>query len=257
MKRHVFFAVMIIFVLFFVACTSYSPNVIETPIETPVVTETPRVAETPVAVGMPSVPETPVATATPPPFTEGLTEGKLYFNEPEVVSSILAQPIFSGVFSHVLTEGQVREAFPYLDEPFSVQMHYKESDTLVEVFARRSPLADGPPFRFDIRFWRNGFGGDTEILVFPFPYHFTPKVSNIYGAPVVAYMIELPDHELMIELYGYALMHFRAEFEMDGFVFRVMFDDYLESGQERMTEIVNGIIRTGIEVFADLRRDGE
>jgi len=231
MKKSAFITIMTAFtLLLLVACTSDSPDVVETPIVT----------------------ETPPVTETPSVFSEGLAEGELFFNEPEITEHSFAVWISYSVQDFGMTEEQLRELFPYIDWGLdydigltSATLGYREDGTLVELLTRPISSHDGPPHRFGIRFWLDGFGNDYET--FEFPTYFTPKVSNIYGVSVVAYMHHLWRDEL--------IRHFRAEFEMDGYVFRITFDDHIESGQELMAKIVKGIIRTGMDVFLELRTE--
>ena len=232
------------FVLFsFAACGGDSPSVTETPS----VTESPAATHTPTVPTRPPVTEAPAPTATPLPFTEGLVEGVLYFNEPEISGRAHASLSDLNVQRHHLTEEQFHEVFPYLDFLLTAWADYKADGTLVNFFARDLSSINAPAWQLDIRFWLDGFSSDSER--FWFRHDFRPKVSNIYGVPVVAYMHDL----LGVEIYGQAVKHFRTEFEMDGFVFLVTFNALIEDGQELMAEIVNGLVRNGTEVFTDLK----
>jgi len=156
-----------------------------------------------------------------------------------------------GAFYLSIEEEQLLEAFPIfermdeiiLENPWSdwgrwnTHVHYTIEGELEDLWTRVYFLDEESIIPLDI--WV-GFG-------------MHPRVTSEYGFDrdlelEYSYVTDIPVKLLMFED-GRDQYTFDARFEIEDVSYRVRFGDYLERGQERMIEVVTGLIADGTGVF--------
>jgi len=182
----------------------------------------------------------------------GMSDG-LIFNRVEIAYEMEISFV-SGAFYLSIEEEQLLEAFPIfermdeiiLENPrsdwgrWNTHVHYTIEGELEDLRTRVYFLNEEGVIPLDI--WV-GFG-------------MHPRVTSEYGLDrdlelEYSYVNAIPVKLLMFED-NRDQYTFDARFEIEDVSYRVRFRDYLERGQERMVEVVTGLIADGIVVFSVL-----
>ena len=157
-------------------------------------------------------------------------------------SPMEASVIILGHFWHELTAEQLRTILPDLGSPVNAIANYSGDGSLVNVMLTEI-LPNGDTARFNETYVLTMLQiSSTGTMFNPMLYGFVPEMSYVYGIPVFAGVTE----SVSIQNDGVAL--FIASFEIDEVSYEVRLHDYIvcESGLNRLTEIVNHIIRNGV-----------
>jgi len=149
-----------------------------------------------------------------------------------------------GHFWYDLTGAQYDALLPALAFPVDATVHYRGDGTVFSVVLYE--IDNGETARFDEKYTR------TEIVLAPgavvdcVTYDFTPAVTMIDGVEVVTGVFDYRTSD--------GVAYFTAEFKMDNVAYAVRLHDSDEgtAGVERLTAIVNAIIRFGAADMAVL-----
>jgi len=177
-------------------------------------------------------------------FGEDIPLEPLIFNTPEVESEANISPVGHDFYLPISDE-QLSTIFPVLDitdyEWNRSNAYYSIDGTLAEVSARIH-LSNDMAHWLEVQV---GFGQAPMTL---HEYLFSDSVvfqySDVHGVLVRVLMID--------EGWSDPQFSFDASFVIDDIYYRIRFRDSKESGQNRMTEIVNGLILNGSEGFVVL-----
>ena len=163
----------------------------------------------------------------------------LTFNVGASIMQADAQWAF-GCFDYDLNDEQLNAVFPGLNLIFAANAFYGVDGTLLSVTAIESMIPGRMEYpamymdaykRTEIKLGEGQIIEDCVVM-----YDDTPQISDVFGVPVAAYIIDFNRNNVVF---------FQAEFTLENIAYRISLYDNITDGQKRMTEIVNTIIYNG------------
>jgi len=187
-----------------------------------------------------------LSACTTSSFSKDIPLDPLIFN-PSEINAIIHRTVNRGHFNHSLNNRQINVIFPMLDIVdrkgdyfrFYYDVHGRREE--VNVWIDEARVGVYVINRLEIGI---GFGREfTSSGGYGFSDDGTFEDSDVHGVAVTVLMVGREGTDQFI---------FDASFVIDDIYYHVSFEAYEESGQAAMTEIVNGLILNGTDVFAIL-----
>jgi hypothetical protein len=152
-----------------------------------------------------------------------------------------------GHFWHELTAEQKAAVLPGFSFPISATAHYRGDGSLFQVAAHETDANGGTKMFNDLYTMTKILFAPDEVID-DVVYEYDPKTSDVGGIPVVAGVFDWEIND------GVAL--YIASFKIDGIAYNIkLYDsDNGRNGLDRLTELVNTIIRNGtpdVSVLSD------